>query len=107
MFETIKTEFPSISLGTVYKTLETFSEVGIIKRVMNAENAMRYDGNTNHHNHIYCINSNEIIDYEDTELQELIHSYLKGKNIENLDIIDVSVQINAEKKNINKQSFIH
>ncbi len=40
VFEAIKTEIPSISLGTVYKTLETFSEVGLIKRVMNAETPM-------------------------------------------------------------------
>ena len=37
IFEKLRRSHPSISLGTVYKTLETFVEKGLIKRVKTSE----------------------------------------------------------------------
>ena len=97
IYESVKVDNPSISLATVYKTLETLIEAGLVSRVMNEDGTMRYDANLNSHNHIYCTNTKEIIDYEDPELGELIKNYFESKNITNLKIKEISVQINGEK----------
>ncbi len=105
IFEEIKEQNPSISLGTVYKTLETFAEKNLVKKVMTDDGYMRYDGMLTPHHHIYCKDTQEIVDYDDSELLSLIKNYLQKKNIKNLSIEDICVQINGTK--IDKDKPIH
>lgn len=107
IFECVKNNIPGLSLGTVYKTLETFVEHGLVHQVLTNEGFMRYDGNTHKHNHIYCVNTNEILDYKDDELETLLFQFFKEKNIQNLSIQDIKVQINAVKIDPNKNITIH
>lgn len=102
IFEKIKENNPSISLATVYKTLETFVEKGLVKKVMTDDGYMRYDGMTEPHHHIYCTDTHEIVDYDDDELLVLIKSYLAKKDIKNLSIENICVQINGKKIDQNK-----
>lgn len=106
VFEFITSENPSISLGTLYKTLETLVTVELLEKVKSDEGSFRYDANVGRHNHIYCANTNEIMDYEDEELDQLIQNYFKKKKIKNLKITDIRLQINAERIDINKQISI-
>lgn len=97
IYEAVRPENPSISLGTVYKTLDAFVLCGLASRVSTAEGHMRYDANMDQHNHIYCTNTKEIIDYRDAELDQLIQTYFKNKSIKNLKINQIHVQINGAK----------
>lgn len=97
IYEAVRPENPSISLGTVYKTLDAFVLCGLASRVSTAEGHMRYDANMDQHNHIYCTNTKEIIDYRDAELDQLIQAYFKNKSIKNLKINQIHVQINGAK----------
>lgn len=58
---------------------------------------MRYDARMEAHNHIYCTNTGEIIDFHDPELEGLIRNYLTKKNIKNLSIQDFNLQIRGTK----------
>ncbi len=95
----LKKQHPSISLATVYKTLDLFVNSGLIDRVETVQGIKRYDYNINKHNHIYCSNTNEIIDYFDRDLNQLIEEYFKSKKIENLTIEDIKLQIKGKKPN--------
>ncbi len=106
LFETVKPDNPSISLGTVYKTLDKLIEVGLVEKVMSREGQMRYDANLANHNHIYCTNTGEIIDYYDEELNDLIKSFFSQKKLQNVRIQDIRLQINAEKVNPNEDVSI-
>ena len=97
IFERIKINSPSISLGTIYKTLDTMVASGLAVKVSSEDGNMRYDANMGSHNHIYCINTKEILDYEDEELNQVIENFFKTKNIENLKIKDIRLQIHGEK----------
>ncbi|GAA5024195.1 hypothetical protein GCM10011506_07640 [Marivirga lumbricoides] len=97
IYEKIKKKNPSMSLGTVHKTLDKFVEVDLAKKVLSVDHLKRFDANLAHHNHIYLENSKEIIDYHDEELQDLILEYLKKKDLKNIKIKDVQLQINADK----------
>jgi Fur family peroxide stress response transcriptional regulator len=99
VFEKLRKTNPSISLGTVYKTLETFVQKGIINRVNTSEGSMRYDALTENHNHIYCTNTKEIIDFSDEELEAVLINFLKKKSISNFNLKDVKLQITGEKIN--------
>ena len=104
--ENIKKDNPTLSLGTIYKTLEIFVEKALIKRVNTSEGNMRYDARMENHNHIYCSNTNEIIDFKDDELDKIISDYLKVKNIKNLEIKDIRLHITGEKKDPNRNLII-
>lgn len=99
IFEKLRKTNPSISLGTIYKTLETLVEKGIINRVNTSEGNMRYDAIIKNHSHIYCTNTKEIIDFSDEELDAVLHEFLKKKNIFNFNLKDVKLQITGEKIN--------
>ncbi|PIQ22123.1 MAG: transcriptional repressor, partial [Cytophagales bacterium CG18_big_fil_WC_8_21_14_2_50_42_9] len=62
VFQQLKTAHPGISLGTVYKTLDSFVEANLVKRVL-SDSKRRFDVNEQPHGHIYCTNTKEIIDY--------------------------------------------
>ncbi|MFK7900149.1 MAG: Fur family transcriptional regulator [Cyclobacteriaceae bacterium] len=106
VYNLLKNDNPSISLATVYKTLETFVSAGLCRKVMSKSGSMRYDSNVNEHGHIYCENTEEIIDYEDQELDALLADYFNKKNINNLTIKEIKIQINGDKIDLNKTVLI-
>jgi Fur family peroxide stress response transcriptional regulator len=104
VFDHVKPSNPSISIGTVYKTLDTLVEAGLVHKVSSTDHSMRYDSNIAHHNHIYLEDTKEIVDYHDEELQSMVLEYLKRKKLKNIEIKDVQLQINARK--VDKDSSI-
>ena len=106
IYDYIKPKNPSISLATVYKTLDAFVSLNLASRVLSEVGTARYDGHTGNHNHIYCENTEEILDYEDEQLQTLIQNYFKMKKIKNFKINDIRLQINGEKINIKENISI-
>lgn len=102
VYEKIRPGNPTISLGTIYKTLETFVEAGIVQRVSTKEGAMKYDANLSRHDHIYSTNTQEIIDFEDEELSKIVENYINKKRIGNFKVNDIRIQIEGEKINPEK-----
>ena len=92
----IKTNHPNIATGTVYKTLETFVEKGLIKKVKTDRDIMRYDAMTGPHHHLYCSSSDRIEDFMDPVLQKMIEEYLNKHKIPNFKIEDIKLQIIGE-----------
>ena len=88
--------YPSISLATVYKTLDTFVEKKLIKRVLTTKDAMKYDINITDHHHLYCESSDKIIDFEDKALLKKILKHFKKKELPFFKIKDIKLQINGE-----------
>ncbi len=97
VFDTLSEDNPSISKATVYRILDDFAEVGLVKRVANKDGLNRYDANLEPHSHIISTNTNEIQDYMNEELNELIHQFFKNKQFENFNVTDIKLQINGEK----------
>lgn len=88
---------PSISLATVYKTLETFEKAGLIAKTLTTDGHLRFDPNLNSHGHIYCTNTEEIIDYYDEELDGVIRDFFKKKKVKNFHIKKISLNITGDK----------
>ncbi|MBL6447233.1 transcriptional repressor [Fulvivirga sp. 29W222] len=106
IYESIKDANPSISLGTVYKTVEAFVNNGLLSKVSTNEGQMRYDPKLDNHGHIYCSNTSEIIDYFDDELNDMILSFFKNKRVSNLKIKNITLQINGDKIDPEKDVLI-
>jgi len=102
VIEFIRKFHPNIAIGTIYKTLETFVEKGIVKKVKTEKDVMRYDPILDNHHHLYSSDTEHIEDYYDEELDRIIDNYFKKKKIPNFTVEDIKVQIIGKFKN--KQS---
>jgi Fe2+ or Zn2+ uptake regulation protein len=57
-------QLPSVSLPTVYATLDLFGELGIIRRVPGTGPAQVYDSRTERHHHLRCVRCGGVSDLE-------------------------------------------
>ena len=106
VYQHLKPANPSISLGTVYKTLDTFAETDLVRKVLSEGGGKRFDANTTAHSHIYCSNTKEIIDFEDDELEQLLQEFLQKRTLSNFEIRSFSVQLTGNKVEPEKQISI-
>jgi Fur family transcriptional regulator, peroxide stress response regulator len=84
---------PNIAVGTIYKTLETFVEKGLVKKVKTDVDVMRYDAILDKHHHLYCDNTERIEDFFDDKLNKMLEDYFKKKKIPNFKVKDIKLQI--------------
>lgn len=72
VYESCKTSIPNISLGTVYRNLNTLVEKGKIKALHMSDNTIRYDRMNDEHHHFICNRCNKIYDiHHKIDLEDL------------------------------------
>ena len=69
----IKEEFPSISLGTVYRNLNLLADIGEALRIPTPDGGDRFDGRCEPHYHVVCTNCGNVFDLEmdDSYIQKM------------------------------------
>lgn len=78
----VKSEFPNISLGTVYRNLNLLTDMGLALKITMPDGSDRFDGHVHPHNHFTCKCCGSVTDIEynlpicDNELTE---TGFKGK----------------------------
>jgi len=93
LFAEVSKTIPGLSPTTIYNTLDTFVEKGLIKRVKTDADVMRYDAITEHHHHLYCAVSDRMEDYFDNELDEMLSAYFERKQINGFKVSDIRLQL--------------
>lgn len=78
-------EVPTLSKTTVYNTLNTLTEAGLVKVITIEDNEARYDINIHNHGHFKCEKCKKIydfsIEFDKLETHELDGFQLNDKNI--------------------------
>ncbi len=69
LFDRVKPQMPSISLATIYKTLETLVNIGVASELPATGDTKRYDANMGRHHHLVCDACNAIEDFYDASLE--------------------------------------
>ncbi|MDG2299715.1 MAG: Fur family transcriptional regulator [Planktomarina sp.] len=63
---------PKISIATVYRAVKLFEEVGILDKLEFGDGRARYeDADRDHHDHLIDMQSGEVIEFIDTEIEAL------------------------------------
>jgi Fur family ferric uptake transcriptional regulator len=63
---------PHISIATVYRTVRLFEEAGILERHEFGDGRSRYEAASDaHHDHLINVETGEVIEFVDEELEEL------------------------------------
>ncbi|MFT6677230.1 MAG: Fur family ferric uptake transcriptional regulator [Sulfitobacter sp.] len=62
----------AISIATVYRTVKLFEEAGILDKLEFGDGRARYeDAEREHHDHLIDMNSGEVIEFVDAEIEQL------------------------------------
>lgn len=74
IYERLRQEYPSLSLATVYNTLETLTELGVINSLGSAgDDAIHYDADTSPHVNLACTSCHRVIDLPSQHVRALNH----------------------------------
>jgi len=63
LYKRVRKIFPNISFDTVYRTLLSFSKIGIVNLVEGYGEEKRFDPNIYNHHHLRCIKCHKIVDF--------------------------------------------
>ena len=72
IYDSVRKEYPNISLGTVYRNLTFLTETGQIIKISTQMGADRYDGFIKPHNHFICRECGMVEDMEYISCDEMI-----------------------------------
>lgn len=90
---------PTVSLGTVYKALDAFVTAGLTRRVAAADgSSRRYDADCTEHHHLFCTDTQEIIDYCDPQLDQVIREFFAARSLGNFQPLSFSVHVTGTRK---------
>ena len=69
LFERLQSTLPSLSQATVYNTLQTMVEMGLVRELGTAgDGTVRYDADISPHAHLVCTDCNSIEDFAGVEV---------------------------------------
>jgi len=71
IYQTVRTTMPTVSLATVYKTLETLEQHGLASQVARLHVSKRYDANLEPHHHLICTVCRKISDIRNEALDAI------------------------------------
>jgi len=63
VFNRVRRHLKTISLDTVYRTIATLEDYGLIRRVHHVDSANRFDINASNHHHLVCSKCSKIEDF--------------------------------------------
>lgn len=96
IFNEVIKNYPSISLSTVYNTLELFVLNKLIDTVKTDAGIVRYDAFRESHHHLYGEGTNNIVDYYSSELDELLKEFFEKNKIDNFVIDEIKLHIKGK-----------
>lgn len=77
IYDRVREQLPSISLGTIYRNLKVLQEMGEIRELNYGSSYSRFDGNPHNHYHFHCQGCHQVFDIQvdihsviDEEVQE-------------------------------------
>lgn len=63
LYTRLKQKLPTVSLDTIYRTLTTLEQHGLVSRVQTVESLARFEGKMEEHHHAICRKCGRITDF--------------------------------------------
>ena len=86
IFNSLQATYPTMSLATVYKTIDILHEIGLVQILNAGEDSFRYDADVSDHAHLRCIECGRVDDIFDLDttnftkdIQDATHYRLVGQ----------------------------
>jgi Fe2+ or Zn2+ uptake regulation protein len=85
IYNDLQKEVPTLSKTTIYNTLDTLKNAGLVKVVNIEDNEVRYDSITEDHGHFKCESCERIFDF-DINFNSFVTNGLSNFKINNKDV---------------------
>ena len=77
-----------ISLATIYNTIHSFKKKGYLKEISLNREKSYFDTNTSNHHHFLDVNTNELIDLKNQDVNNIkIKKRIPGKKINSIEVL--------------------
>ena len=77
-----------MSIATIYNTINSFKNKGYIKEISLNSEKTYFDTNVTNHHHFYNETTNELIDFHDSDVEQLkLRKNLPGKKIKSIEVL--------------------
>ena len=77
-----------MSIATIYNTINSFKHKGYIKEISLNSEKTYFDTNVTNHHHFYNVTTNELIDFHDSDVEQLkLRKNLPGKKIKSVEVL--------------------
>lgn len=88
IYEQVRKQIPTISLATVYKTLHTFIESGLLRELSLHHGSLRVDTHQHPHHHLVCTECKSVFDLEEDALKpaKVIGKIPKGFRVQRMSV---------------------
>ena len=88
-----------ISLATIYNTIHAFKKKGYLKEISINSDKSYFDTNTSIHHHFYDEDTNQLIDCNEDDINEVkINNNLTGKKINSVEVL---IKVASDNQNQN------
>jgi Fur family peroxide stress response transcriptional regulator len=89
IYERVRRDIPSISLGTVYKNVKTFLDAGLLREVSPLHGSLRLEANLGVHHHLICMRCKTVVDIEESDIEP---ARLKGGAPDGFEVLRANVE---------------
>lgn len=72
IYKALEEQYPTMSLATVYKTLDVLKSVGLVQELNAGQGSCRYDACMDMHFHLVCSECNKVFDLKGMQSEALI-----------------------------------
>ena len=77
-----------MSIATIYNTINSFKHKGYIKEISLNSEKTYFDTNVTNHHHFFNETTNELIDFHDSDVEQLkLRKNLPGKKIKSIEVL--------------------
>ena len=94
VYERAKSIDSSISIATVYRTLALLDELNLVIKHEFQEGHSRYEVNWDHHHHLVDLETGEVLEFQNEDLEKLKHKIAKDMGY---DLIDHRLELYGKK----------
>ena len=70
IFNCLQATYPTMSLATVYKTIDILQEIGLVLLLNAGEDSFRYDADVSKHAHVRCVACDRVDDVFDLDTEK-------------------------------------
>ncbi len=96
--EDLREQHPSLTVATIYNVLESFVNAGLLVRRFSSNNKMYFDVNVYEHAHMYDLDENSYMDFNDPELVKIVMDFISTKKFDKFEIKSVDIQLVGKKQ---------
>jgi len=72
IYKEVKEAYPTVSLATVYKTLQILKELRLVQELAFPQGESRFDSYVKPHLNVVCLRCGEVVDINDSSARDLV-----------------------------------